>query len=68
MPAYEFICNYCGNKVEVFATASQKEKGLDLYCENCGSPDVKKIIRMPMPFLRGISSGGCCGSNSSGCC
>lgn len=31
MPAYEFICNYCGNKVEVFATVSQKEKELELW-------------------------------------
>jgi putative FmdB family regulatory protein len=67
MPAYEFICNYCGNKGEVLATVSEKERGLDLFCENCGSTDVKQIISKPMPLLRGISSGSC-GSRSGGCC
>ena len=68
MPTYEFVCNYCGNKFDVFATISQKEKGLDLFCENCGSLDVKQIMSAPMSLLKGSSSGGCCGSSSSGCC
>ncbi len=31
MPIYEFICNYCGNKVWVFAAVARKKRGL-----NCG--------------------------------
>ncbi len=68
MPTYEFVCKYCGNRFETFATISQKEKGLDLFCENCGSPDVKQIISAPMTLLRGSPSSGCSGSGSGGCC
>ncbi|NCO67829.1 MAG: hypothetical protein COY75_09300 [Nitrospirae bacterium CG_4_10_14_0_8_um_filter_41_23] len=60
MPTYEFVCNYCGNRFEILTTLSQKEKGLDLYCESCGSPDVKQIISTLMPLLRETASGGCC--------
>ena len=72
MPTYGFVCNYCGNRFEIFATISQKEKGLDLYCENCGSHDVRRVMSAFMTFSSGSSKGGerggCGPSAGSGCC
>ncbi|MEM7828563.1 MAG: zinc ribbon domain-containing protein [Candidatus Aenigmatarchaeota archaeon] len=44
MPIYEFHCEDCGQKVEIIASISEKEKGLELVCPSCGSKRLKEEI------------------------
>lgn len=65
MPTYEFICEDCGQRFEVFATFRQKEQGLRPLCPECGSQRVKQAISSPTFIARSgsvmpFSSGGCC--------
>jgi len=68
VPTYEFICEECGQRFEVFATFRQKEQGLQPFCPECGSQRVRQTIGSlmfitrsgsPMPFSG--NGGGCCG-------
>lgn len=72
MPTYEYACTECKEKVEIRATISEKEKGLNPTCPKCGS---KKMVRVfgsfmvlgsskgsGMPPMCGPQAGpGCCG-------
>ncbi|MGQ9616292.1 MAG: FmdB family zinc ribbon protein [Spirochaetota bacterium] len=62
MPTYQYVCTECGEMIEVNATISQKEKGLDVICPKCGS---KKVVRLFGGFFVVSSSGGA--SNMPGC-
>ncbi len=42
MPVYEYVCTECAEKIEVKATISEKEKGLNVVCPKCGS---KKVVQ-----------------------
>jgi len=44
MPTYEYICSNCGNKFDIFATLSEKEKGLKVKCPNCGSKKASQVF------------------------
>lgn len=77
MPIYEYHCKDCGYYFDVRATIEQKEKGLDLTCEQCGSRNLQQVFG-GFAIIGGQtvnvrrdnsqnSSGGCCGGNSS-CC
>jgi len=66
MPTYEFQCADCNERFEIFASISQKEKGLDLKCPKCGSDRIGEVFG-PVIFVHKtgeiIPSGGscCCG-------
>ncbi len=40
MPTYEYRCKHCGERVEIWATMSEKERGLHPHCPKCGSTDM----------------------------
>ncbi|MGQ9632333.1 MAG: FmdB family zinc ribbon protein [bacterium] len=71
MPTYEYVCTECGEVAEVWATISEKEKGLDVTCSKCGS---KKMARAFGGFFVMGSSAGensppICGPQAGpGCC
>ncbi|MDD5067267.1 MAG: zinc ribbon domain-containing protein [bacterium] len=44
MAVYEYICRNCGKRREVHASISEKEKGLKISCEACGSPDMDRLF------------------------
>ncbi|MFB3924478.1 MAG: FmdB family zinc ribbon protein [Syntrophales bacterium] len=44
MPTYEYICMDCKEKMEIFASIDQKEKGLDLKCSKCGGLILQNCI------------------------
>lgn len=78
MPTYEYHCKECGYYFDVRATIEQKEKGLDIACEQCGSKDLQQVFG-GFAILGGQtvnvrsrdsqnSGGGCCGGIGSGCC
>lgn len=37
MPVYEYICQDCKKITEVRKSFEEKEKGLDVACDHCGS-------------------------------
>ena len=41
MPGYEFKCSQCGEQFEIFATISEKEKGIRR--PRCGSLNINQI-------------------------
>ncbi|MBE7440384.1 MAG: hypothetical protein HS115_18180 [Spirochaetales bacterium] len=45
MPFYDFACSDCDSTMEVKASISQKEKGLDLTCPGCGSHSMQQVFR-----------------------
>jgi putative FmdB family regulatory protein len=76
MPTYEYGCLDCGVKFELFASISQKEKGLEAICPKCGSTEAVQLFNN-VNFVKSGSgnantafkTSGCCGPNSkSGCC
>ncbi|MGC8765870.1 MAG: FmdB family zinc ribbon protein [Brevinematia bacterium] len=64
MPAYEYVCTECGNKFEVFATLTEKEKGLKPECPKCGSIKTVRFFG-GLNFIKtsggGFTSGSGCG-------
>ncbi len=44
MPAYDYICMDCGAKKEVQASITEKEKGLKITCDKCGSSNMKQFF------------------------
>jgi putative FmdB family regulatory protein len=77
MPTYEYKCKECGYYFDVKATVEQKEKGLDLTCEQCGSKELEQVfggfaildgqsVNVKSPVSQ--NGGGCCGGSESGCC
>ncbi len=66
MPTYEFKCIDCGYQFETFASMSEKTKGLNLKCPQCGSENLGEVFGA-MIYLSKTgeikTSGGCrCGS------
>jgi len=49
MPIYEYACDKCGNKSEIFITTDKIENPT---CERCGEP-MKKIISLSNFHLKG---------------
>jgi putative FmdB family regulatory protein len=77
MAIYEYRCNDCGYYFDVKATVEQKEKGLKLTCEQCGSKKLEQVfggfailggqsVNVKSPVSQ--NGGGCCGGSGSGCC
>jgi putative FmdB family regulatory protein len=75
MPTYEYHCQECGYYFDVRATIAEKEKGLDIACEKCGSKELQQVfagisITTGASVTRNTpsgSGGGCCGG-TPGCC
>ena len=78
MPTYEYHCKECGYYFDVKASIEQKEKGLDLTCEQCGSKELQQVFG-GFAILGGQAinvksresqnrGGGCGGGSGSGCC
>lgn len=78
MPTYEYHCKECGYYFDVKATIAEKEKGLDVACEQCGSKELQQVFG-GFAIVGGQtvnvkssdsqnSGGGCCGGAGSGCC
>jgi len=44
MPTYEYVCIECEERMEVWATISEKEKGLKLVCPKCGSKKMAQVF------------------------
>lgn len=44
MPIYEYICLECKEKIEIWATLSEKEKGLKVICPKCNSSKTTRIF------------------------
>jgi len=67
MPTYEYMCTECEEKIEMWATITEKEKGLKVTCPKCGS---KKTARVFGSFMViGSSRPSSCGPTTEpGCC
>ncbi|MEN3187007.1 MAG: zinc ribbon domain-containing protein [Atribacterota bacterium] len=75
MPTYEYVCTECGEKIEIYATISEQEKGLKVTCPKCGSKKVARVFGNIMVMGGSKGSGmnrpmsGCCGPSAGpGCC
>lgn len=66
MPTYEYVCTDCKEKFDVFATLSQKEKGLEPTCPKCQSTNAIQVFSSIAVFSRG-SGGGSSSSSMPGC-
>jgi len=44
MPTYEYFCLECGNKFDIFATLSEKEKRLKVTCQKCRSKKTSQVF------------------------
>jgi len=78
MPIYEFHCKDCGYYFDVKATVKEKEEGLKIHCERCGSDNLQQVFG-GFAILDGQTvnvksrdsqnrGSGCCGGAGSGCC
>jgi putative FmdB family regulatory protein len=78
MPIYEYHCKDCGYYFDVKATVKEKEEGLKINCEQCGSDNLNQVfggfaigggqtINVKSSDLQN-SGGGCCGGSGSDCC
>jgi len=45
MAFFTFACDDCGKSLEVKATLSEKEKGLNLTCPSCGSQNMSQLFQ-----------------------
>jgi putative FmdB family regulatory protein len=78
MPTYEYHCKECGYYFDVKATVKEKEEGLKISCEQCGSDNLQQVFGgfailggqtvNVKPSNSGNNGGGCCGGSGSGCC
>ncbi|MDZ7261052.1 MAG: zinc ribbon domain-containing protein [candidate division KSB1 bacterium] len=76
MPTYEYGCIDCGEKFDVFASISQKERGLKPGCPKCGGTQTVQLFRS-INFVKSNGSspdaafrtaGGCGPNPMPGCC
>lgn len=72
MPIYEYVCLECGEKTDVLATISEKEKGLKITCPKCGSKKMSQAFgsfmvlgssgsKSKLPSREPSAGTGCCG-------
>jgi len=77
MPMYEYHCKECGYYFDVKATIKEKEEGLKVHCEQCGSDNLQQVfggfailggqaVNVKSPNSQ--NGDGCCGGSGSGCC
>lgn len=75
MPTYEFVCKSCNNRFSLFTTVSGRDQ---VCCPKCAGNDLQQMYK-GVRFAKGgaysdvgpgsvpFSSGGCSGTNCSGC-
>lgn len=73
MPTYDYGCLDCGTKFEVTATVSEKEKGLEVVCPECGGKQAAQLFNNVFFVKRSGQSANaavsCCGPNAGpDCC
>lgn len=69
MPTYEYVCIECGEKIEIYASIAEKEKGLKVSCPKCHSKKVAQIFGNFMVMGSSKSGGPICGPQAGpGCC
>jgi putative FmdB family regulatory protein len=52
MPVYEFACNACGARVDIFTRSISAE--VSAACERCGSTDLRRVVsRVAVLGIRG---------------
>jgi putative FmdB family regulatory protein len=75
MPTYEYQCQECGNRFEVFATIRQKSAGILPECPECHSTLVRQafgslvLIRDASGRIPPAGSSACCpGGAKTECC
>lgn len=44
MPTYEYVCNNCREKFELYMTLSEKESGKKPSCPNCKTSNVIQVL------------------------
>ena len=59
MPIYEYECEKCGTKIEIFQLISESDK--EAKCPKC---NIKSLRRVISPFSSRCSSGGSCGPSA----
>ncbi|MGQ9459400.1 MAG: FmdB family zinc ribbon protein [Anaerolineae bacterium] len=67
MPTYEFQCGDCGERFEVRASFTEKDKGLHPQCPKCGSDNTGQVFGSMVFFAKSgevsfapPAGGGCC--------
>ncbi len=65
MPAYDYVCQQCGEKFEVRMSISAYSSGDKPPCESCGSTDVERAYTAVNVLFGGRGSSG--GSFGGGC-
>ena len=66
MPTYEFECKDCGHHFEIFASMSEREKGLK--CPKCGGFKLNQIFGSFMIMGSSKGSDSSCSSCTSSSC
>lgn len=70
MPKYDYRCLDCGEKMQVKASITEKESGLQVVCEKCGSSHTEQAFltmnlvgdtQYGKEFTPSYSGGGCPG-------
>ncbi len=64
MPAYDYVCQQCGEKFEVRMSIAAYSSGEKPACEACGSTDVARAFT-PVNVLTGSRGGGSASSAPS---
>jgi len=62
MPLYEYRCEACGHRFEVWQRMGAGSQGVS--CPQCGSQEVKKVLST---FASSTSASAPCGSPASSC-
>jgi len=74
MPTYEYHCKDCGYYFDVKATVKEKEEGLKINCEKCGSDNLQQVFggfailggqTVNVKSRETQNSGGCCGGGTN---
>lgn len=52
MPTYEFKCDDCGERFDIRASFSEKEKGLNHECPRCGNEDTERVFGGLVFFIK----------------
>lgn len=69
---YEYKCDVCGALLEIRASITEKERGLQVECPACGSNRVTQVFTSVNVLTRSGRGGtlppGCGPGSGAGCC
>ena len=66
MPAYEYVCQDCGERFEVRASMAAYSEGLSPRCKHCGSEHVARSFSAVSVVTGSGGAGGATGCGPSG--